>query len=101
MSVDLLETYHRMIDDVAAELVEDLEDSALRCAFTATAIPTQDWHERIHEKVSELVMDILADAERLRRRTCDDVRLLPASQVPYRISFASCIINHPTIQENQ
>jgi hypothetical protein len=60
--------YEKLITDVAGEIVEQLEQSALRLAWSGTPIPTFEWEKITAEEISSLVQDILA-VERRERLT--------------------------------
>jgi hypothetical protein len=53
--------YEGMIKEVASDIVFDLQESALQCAWTATAIPIEFWEQTVSEAVKEVVKDILQD----------------------------------------
>ena len=47
----------QMIRGVAADVAVDLAEKAMRCAFTATAIPTDKWAEYLVAEIRPLVED--------------------------------------------
>jgi hypothetical protein len=59
--VNMDNKYEGMIKEVSSDIVFDLQESALQCAWTATAIPVEFWEQTVSEAVKEVVKDILQD----------------------------------------
>jgi hypothetical protein len=53
--------YQKMIKEISADVVFELQASALECAWNSIPIPIEYWEDIMSEQVEELVCDILAD----------------------------------------
>jgi hypothetical protein len=73
------EHYDRMILGVSTQIADDLEDSAIRHAFTSTEINTTEWSERVRRDIETLVRDILAE-ETLETTRLQEKRLTTAKE---------------------
>ena len=53
--------YEKMIEGAAADIVFDLQSSALTCAWTSSPIPVMYWEQEVSAAFKEVFEDILAD----------------------------------------